>query len=163
MSGNPLNAEIAEKYGNRVRIRVCGLYWRASKLLMVNHRAITKGNFWAPPGGGVDFGQSATEALTREFQEETGLHITPGEFLFACEFISPPLHAVELFFAVHDAVGNLSTGIDPESLPDMQIIQKVEYLDFNTILAMPPEERHGIFRLAQSVDDLKKLHGFYRI
>lgn len=163
MSGNPLNAEIAEKYGNRVRIRVCGLCWKANKLLMVNHRALSKGNFWAPPGGGVDFGQSATEALAREFQEETSLRIKPGEFLFACEFISPPLHAIELFFNVNDAVGNLSAGMDPESSPEMQIIQNVAYLDFNTILTMPPEERHGVFRLAQTVGDLKKLNGFYRI
>lgn len=163
MSGNREQSEIAEKYGNRVRLRTCGLCWRHDKLLMVNHRFITAGDFWAPPGGGVEFGQPATEALVREFKEETSVIIKPGRLLFTCEHLKPPLHAVELFFEATYVQGEPVTGIDPESERDKQIIKEVKFLDFNTIMSVPPEERHGIFRFVQTAEDLKKLSGFYRI
>ncbi len=161
--GNPVGSEIMEKYGNQVRLRVCGLCWQADSLLMVNHSQLTKGDFWAPPGGGIEFGQSAPEALAREFLEETSIYITPGRQLFTCEFLSPPLHAVELFFEALYERGNPNIGIDPESTPNNQIIKEVRYLDFHAIMSIPVAERHGIFRLVKTADDLKKLTGFYRI
>ena len=161
--GNPIGSEIIEKYGNRVRLRVCGLCWKEDSLLMVNHRLLTKGDFWAPPGGGIVFGQSAPDALVREFKEETSIGITPGRLLFTCEFLKPPLHAVELFFETFFERGNPTVGIDPESTPNKQIIQEVRYLKFNTIMSIPVDERHGIFRFVKTSEDLKKLTGFYRI
>src|SRR6478735_2451882 len=98
MVSNPNVSEITQKYGNRVRLRACGLCWRGNALLMVNHKFLTSGDFWAPPGGGVEFGQPSQEALAREFKEETNVTIAAGSLLFTCEFIKPPLHAVELFF-----------------------------------------------------------------
>jgi 8-oxo-dGTP diphosphatase len=163
MPGNPLESEIVEKYGNRVRIRVCGLCWQGDHLLMVNHKHLTKGDFWAPPGGGLEFGESAHETLTREFQEETSLTIKPGKLLFTCEFINQSLHAIELFFEAAHEKGNVKIGKDPESTSSKQLIKDVRYLDFNSIMSIPADERHGIFRFVKTIDDLKKLNGFYRI
>src|SRR5688572_14409935 len=112
---NPPGKEIAKKYGNRVRIRACGLCWKDNSLLMVNHKGLTEGDFWAPPGGGVEFGQHATDALIREFEEETSIAIRPGNLLFTVEFMKPPLHAIELFFEAIHLHGDPITGIDPES------------------------------------------------
>lgn len=163
MVSNPNVSEITQKYGNRVRLRVCGLCWKGDHLLMVNHKFLTNGDFWAPPGGGIEFGQPAQEALVREFQEETNLTIKPGGQLFTCEFIKSPLHAVELFFEAFYVEGELSLGSDPESTPDNQIITDVAYLSYDAILKIPVEQRHGIFRLAQTPDELRKLTGFYRL
>ena len=163
MPSNPIESEIIEKYGNRVRIRVSGFCWRNDHLLMVNHKHLTRGDFWAPPGGGLEFGQSAHDALSREFLEETSVVAKPGRLLFTCEFIKPPLHAIELFFDVSHEKGNASKGSDPESTPANQLIEDVRYMDFNTIMAIPSDERHGIFRLVKTIEDLKKLNGFYRI
>lgn len=163
MAGNPIKSEIIEKYGNRVRIRVCGLCWNKNQLLMVNHKHLTKGDFWAPPGGGLEFGQSAHDSLKREFLEETSITIKPERLLFTCEFIKPPLHAIELFFEVTHEQGEPVIGTDPESTTDNQLIRDVRYLDFKMIMSIPAHERHGIFRFVKTIDDLKKLNGFYRI
>ena len=91
--------EVRKLYGNRLRLRVCGLYREADQLLMVRHRSIgPTDTFWCPPGGGSQFGETATEALVREFLEETGLEVEIGNMLFVNEFMQPPLHALELFF-----------------------------------------------------------------
>jgi len=158
-----MEPEILNKYGNRVRVRVSGLCWKTDKLLMVNHKGLTKGSFWAPPGGGIEFTQTAIESLIREFQEETALAITVGQFQFACEFIKHPLHAIELFFEVIYTSGDIHVGIDPESEKSSQIIREVSWLNFNEIMAIPEDERHGIFRFAETPSQLKKLSGFYRI
>ena len=77
--------KIIKKFGNKLRIRVCGLCVEGGKILLVNHHSLNEnGEFWGPPGGGMDYGYSAEENLKREFHEETGLHIEIENFLFMC-------------------------------------------------------------------------------
>ncbi|RYF50773.1 MAG: NUDIX domain-containing protein, partial [Cytophagaceae bacterium] len=115
--------EVITLYGNRLRLRVCGLYCQKDQLLMVRHRGIgPTDTFWCPPGGGAQFGEAAPDALIREFAEETGLDVQVGELLFVNEFMQPPLHALELFFRVDALGGQLLAGTDPEMSPDGQII-----------------------------------------
>ena len=158
-----MTPEIPEIYTNRVRVRVCGLCWRDEKLLVVNHRGLTSGNFWSPPGGGTEFGETVQETLVREFREETGTDILPKQFRFVCEYIHQPLHAVELFFAVNYLNGEALKGNDPESDAKHQLITAVKYMSMEEILTLPADERHGIFRSVKSAADLKSLTGFYRI
>lgn len=148
-------------YGNRLRLRVCGLYREADRLLMVRHRGIGPTNtFWCPPGGGSQFSETAPEALIREFQEETGLAIGVGELLFVNEFLHEPLHALELFFAVNRTGGDVLRGSDPEMSPDAQIIQEVRLMTFAEIKACPPHEVHTLFRQCASLDDVFRLRGY---
>src|SRR5688572_29701526 len=102
-------SEIDKTYGNKVRIRVCGLCWRDDQLLMVKHQFGDR-DFWAPPGGGLEFGESLEIALKREFLEETGLSIRSQQFAFGCEFLQDPLHAIELYFHVVEISGKLKIG-----------------------------------------------------
>lgn len=154
-----MNEQIANVYGHKVRVRACGLCWQEGRLLMVNHTAVTTGNFWAPPGGGVEFGQSIEDCLKKEFLDETGLVIRPGEFLFGCEYIAQPLHAIELFYTVQTEGGALIKGSDPE----LQIITDVRFMTIDEISNISPKELHGIFRLVDSPADLNSLRGFFRI
>ena len=88
--------EVVDIFGNKLRVRVCGIFIQDDKILLVNHKGLTQtGNFWAPPGGGIHFGEPARESLAREFLEETGLKIKVGKFLFINEYISKPLHTIE--------------------------------------------------------------------
>lgn len=153
-----MSPEIAERYGNKVRIRVCGLCWKGDALLMVKHN-LDGSDFWAPPGGGLEFGECIEDALEREFREETGLHVTPGKFLFGCEFIQAPLHAIELFFEVEIRAGELTNGNDPE----LQIIEKVRFLSPGEIQSIPGQHRHGIFNKIEDATILRQLSGFYKI
>lgn len=154
-----MDKEVAKIYGNKVRVRACGVCWDNDKLLMVNHASITPTNFWAPPGGGIEFGQSVDECLIREFKEETGLVIKPEQFLFGCEYILKPIHSIELFYSVKIDSGKLKTGMDPE----IQIIKDVRFMTLEELSKIPLQELHGIFRLIDSPAELHGLRGFFRI
>lgn len=156
-----MTEEIKAVYGNKVRIRVCGLAFQEDKLLMVNHQSLSKGNLWAPPGGGIDFGETTEQSLEREFLEETGLQIAVRDFLFVCEFINGPLHAIELFFSAEIRGGKVQTGNDPETRK--QIIREVRFLSQYEIDIIPTDEKHGIFRIGKTFGALKNLRGFYKI
>jgi 8-oxo-dGTP diphosphatase len=153
-----MDSEIAKTYGNRVRIRICGLCWEGEKLLMVRHK-FENSYFWAPPGGGLEFGESIELALKREFLEETGISVQPQRFAFGCEFIKNALHAVELFFNVVHVSGEVVIGHDPE----LQLIDKVQFLTPTEIRNLPNEALHGIFQKCKDARDLRSLHGFYTI
>ena len=65
--------EIVSSFGNKLRIRVCGICIEENKILLVRHHSIGKsGILWAPPGGGMIYGETSEQALIREFVEETG-------------------------------------------------------------------------------------------
>lgn len=162
-----MSPEIPEIYSNRTRVRACGLCWQGEKLLMVNHRGLTAGNFWSPPGGGIEFGETVADTLVREFREETGIAIQPGRFQFVCEYIGPKkrsqIHAVELFFEVGYLSGEALKGSDPETDAEHQLITDVKFMNWEEILAIPQDERNGVFKHVKTADDLKTLTGFYRI
>lgn len=153
--------EVLKLYGNRLRLRVCGLYREDDRLLMVKHRGIgPTDTFWCPPGGGPQFNETAPSALIREFMEETGLEVEIGDMLFVNEFIQPPLHAMELFFHVRATGGSLRLGFDPEMSADGQIIDEVRLMPFDEIKAYSPTEVHALFQYCQSMDDVFRLRGY---
>jgi 8-oxo-dGTP diphosphatase len=154
-----MDKDVARVYGNKVRVRACGLCFQEQGVLMVNHKGITNGDFWAPPGGGIEFGDSIEKTLVKEFEEETRLRIQPGEFRFGCEYINDPIHSIELFYLVNVIGGELRTGKDPE----LQIIDNVKFLTLDELKKISLTEVHGIFRFVNSLDDLKSIRGFYRI
>lgn len=157
-----MNHPVHEIFGNQVRIRACGLCVQNNQLLLVNHSHLAPGDFWAPPGGGVRFSEALEAALQREFEEETGLRIQVRDFLFVCEFIQAPLHAIELFWRVEMTGGAIRTGIDPE-LGDTQIIQAVQFFDWNQINALPKTQLHGIFRIPSNPAEILDLRGYFKL
>lgn len=155
-----MHDEIIETFGNRLRVRVCGICIQGDSLLLANTRDATRpGDFWSPPGGGMHFGEPAHETLRREFGEETGLEIAVGGFMFACEFIAPPLHVVELFFQVAVVGGQLAKGTDPELR--RQVIAEVGFYPFHEIRQREPAALHSLFRHCGSLAELLALRGYY--
>jgi 8-oxo-dGTP diphosphatase len=154
-----MDPSITKIYGNKVRLRVCGFCWDGANVLLVNHSGITDTDFWAPPGGGVEFGQSIEQNLIREFKEETGIEVELGEFMFGCEYINHPLHSLELFFRVTVSGGNLMAGTDPE----LNIIKDVRFFTPEELRHTNPASLHGIFRITTDPQEFSSLRGFYRI
>lgn len=142
-------------------MRVCGICVSDNRILMVRHNMAGPENvFWSPPGGGMQFGESAPQALVREFIEETGLTVEVGDMLFVNEFIASPLHAVELFFQVKKVSGTLQTGLDPEFSDGNQIIQDVRFMDMSEIKTIPENQVHSIFKECETLHDLLSISGY---
>jgi 8-oxo-dGTP diphosphatase len=154
--------EVHQFYGNKLRVRVCGLCEVNDQLLLINHKGINKTNFWAPPGGGLNFGESTDECLKREYREETGLTIRVEDFLFFCEFIQPPLHAIELFFNIKTTSNELVTGRDPEA-GSPSLITEAKFITWKEIKSLPPDQLHGIFRYVDHPSKVSKLRGHFKL
>ncbi len=150
-------------YGNRVRIRVCGICIVENKLLLVNHKNLTSGDFWAPPGGGIEMKETAHQTLQREFLEETNLAIAIGDLLFVTEYYNEPLHAIELFFSVNWVGGTLKTGVDPEMKTADQIITDARFLSWDEISEIEASQLHGVFKYATEPAKIIDLRGYFKL
>lgn len=86
---------------SNIRIRVAGILVKDDRILLVRHEKREK-SYWLLPGGGVELGESAGEALVREFQEEVGLSIEVGKLVLVQDSIPPDLHrqVLNLYFLV---------------------------------------------------------------
>lgn len=159
MEASDLN--VSQFYGHRVRLRACGIYIKDNEILLVNHSLYGSGtDFWSPPGGGVEFGESAKDAVKREFFEETGLIVEVGKMYFVNEFIKPPLHAVEMFFEIISADGIIEKGNDPEFTESNQIIRDVRFWSVAGLAELPRESRHSLLQNLNSMDDILMSENF---
>lgn len=155
-------AELIQTFGNRIRTRVCGVCIQDEKILLIKHANIGKKGFlWAPPGGGLGFGENVKDCLIREFNEEAGLTIEVEEFMFVYEYLNPPLHSVELFFKVKIVDGVLIKGTDPELSSGNQMIEEVKFCDNAFINSMSPDYFHGSIGIAKTIEKLIQLKGYY--
>lgn len=152
---------IVEIFGNRLRLRVSGLLADENGILLIKHRFPGERNLlYAPPGGGMQFGEHAHQALQREFMEETGLHVKVNHLQFVYEFLQKPLHAVELFFNVSDATNALQVGLDPELNEAEQIIRDVGWISWKELKNLNPNYLHGSLLGIDSLKELHKLSGY---
>ncbi len=83
---------------------------------------LTVAGQWFLPGGGLDHGEDPVDGLRREFEEETGLDITPGPLLgiISDVFILPDtdhtsLHSLRIIYGVDGFSGQLRDEIGGSS------------------------------------------------
>lgn len=155
--------DIETIYGNRVRLRVCGIAIHQNKLLLVRHEGLGEsGQLWSFPGGGLEFGEDLKSGLIREFKEETNLDIEVMEQLFIYEFIKTPLHAVEIYFRVRICDGSLQTGHDPELEEDVQHLKEARFVTFDELEVMKSGTKHEILQRVHDKEALLNLSGYFK-
>ncbi len=157
-----LERALENKYGNKLRVRVCGILLKKDAVLMVKHNSIGEaGHMWIPPGGGVEYGVSTKDNLIREFKEEVGFDIEVFELLFVSEFRNSKFHAIEMFFRVERVGGELICGTDPEMCNESQIIEEVKFVDFDEINTIDTKKKHYLFKHCNSIQELLNMSSFY--
>jgi 8-oxo-dGTP diphosphatase len=97
-----------EKKDRSPRIRVA-----AERILLVRHHKHGR-DYYLLPGGGVMWGESMSEALSREMEEETGLKVQAGKLLCVSETIFPDSsrHIVNMVFRGIESGGELKPSSD---------------------------------------------------
>ncbi len=112
----PFLHELAKGHGGPKRFRVgaYGVLIQDGRVLLTRTRTKTGvlNNF---PGGAVELGEGALEALRRELREETGLEVRPRDLLYASERCHrsvdyPENQLVKLYWRVEVVGGRLELG-----------------------------------------------------
>jgi 8-oxo-dGTP diphosphatase len=127
----------ASSVAERPTIRVGGFLQHEGRILVVK-QGRGEERYWLLPGGGVRFGETLSEALRREVDEELGLRVAVGRLLAIVESISPepayPKHVVHLVFEV-------SAAPEADIIPQEATVLRAEFLDergLSTVDLRPP-------------------------
>ncbi len=148
-------------YEGKVRVRACGILIQENKVLLLKHEGLgPAGHLWSPPGGGIEFDETAETTLKKEFIEETNLEIEVKEFLFVNEYRDKRHHAIELFFRVEKMGGELKLGFDPEM--EHQILSEIAFFTIDELKKLSGESLHSCLQNIQTMKDLFELTGYYK-
>lgn len=135
----------------RVRASAIILNQHHEILLVLHKDPLMKETYLMPPGGGLEAGENALEAVVREVKEECGVSCQPGELLYVREYIShnAELHHLGMFFRgeLLEKQEKVVTGTDPEL--EHQLIQECRFYSQeelkNTTMDIYPEILKDVF------------------
>ena len=92
----------------RYGISTAALIIQQRELLLVNHKKIGQYDFWVPPGGKLQGGESIFDCARRETMEETGLSVALDRIIYIIEYAEPGYHFCKFFIRCKTFSGNLT-------------------------------------------------------
>jgi 8-oxo-dGTP diphosphatase len=118
--------------------------WGDSVLLIKHQDPVTGFEWWVPPGGGLEDGESVYECAIRETYEETGLTVELAQILYLREFVetSKSRHHFEVFILAASFKGEPTLANNSPLDPDYQYIKDAKFLSKQQMrgLTVYPEE-----------------------
>ncbi len=74
------------------------IFNKEKKILLTKRAAPPKANYWFPPGGAIDLGETVESGLRREIREETNINVSNLNFL---DYIDGITHDAENMILYH--------------------------------------------------------------
>ena len=95
-----MNALFSSK--QEIRVRVSAIIVNSKKEILLVRQMKNGRSYWLLPGGGIETGERAVDALKRELKEELSLVVKKNTFLVLNETIGPKgkRHIIQLVFNV---------------------------------------------------------------
>ena len=135
-----------EWYNTGMRCRVRAIVFLGDELLLVRNIG-TDGvpkPFWALPGGGIEDGESLTDALEREMIEETGVKPVVGRLLFVHQFVRDGAYdGPEFLFEVTNADDYTDIDLSTTSHGAAELAE-IGFQDTKTLSGLRPDFLYGI-------------------
>ena len=133
------------------------------KILMVK-QVHPERTVWMVPGGGIEEGETAAEAVVREMKEETGLDVTVGPMIFHVEEVSEKRgQRFVNFFMANVSGGDMQLGIDPEFDADHQVLKDLQFLSREEVRELPHVYPEFLRDLVWELLDAGKLYDAFRL
>ncbi len=114
---------------SNIRIRVAGVIFSNNKILLIAHKKCND-VYWLLPGGGVDYGESLTEALERELMEELNIKVAVQNIALISDSIDPSgeRHVLNICFYCDIESGEMKLGAE-DRLHDFSFFSQTDILN----------------------------------
>ncbi len=107
------------EYPSRPWVSAHAVIFNKKKLILLTKRAAPpKANYWFPPGGAIDLGETVVAGLEREIKEETNIIVSNLKFLDYLDGITPDTkkrilyHYVVFIFTANHLEGEVQANDD---------------------------------------------------
>ncbi len=109
---------------------------RNNKFVLIKRANNPFKDFWALPGGFVEYGETVEQAAIREAKEETGLDVEPLGILgvYSEPSRDPRGHVVSIVFLALEKGGNLKASSDAKQVEEFEKIPRKLAFDHKKIL-----------------------------
>jgi len=133
------------------------------RLLLVKQEH-SDNSFWLVPGGGIEEGETSTEAVVREVREETGLDVKAGELLWHVEEVSETrgMRFVN-YFMTEMIAGEAKLGKDPEFDELEQVLTELCYMTRMEIQGLDKVYPGALKDEFWDIIEKKKANNVYRV